>query len=321
MIRIAFSDHYEFFVPEKSRVYRSLAAVTDVVVCDITDSPDLLVYGDFGEAHWAFHGLKLYLTGENMTPDFEQCDLAFTPFETPGDPRAIRLPYYAQVLESPTPLLERAKVSPRSGLAAGFCSFVVSNPRSWPRNRFFKKLLRRRRVDSGGSLFNNMGGRVADKMKFVSDYRFNIAFENTETDGYITEKLVEPLLAGTIPIYWGAPDVLRDFDARCFVHARDFEDLDALADFVIALDSDPKRQLEYLNAPVFQGGVPPPCLSDAYVADPILNLLKNGQPGRRRYRRRRIREHVYLGRSWFANKWERFSCKFEAQAWKLGWRF
>jgi len=320
MIRIAFSDHYEFFVPEKSRVYRSLAAVTDVVVCDITASPDLLVYGDFGEAHWAFQGLKVYLTGENMTPDFEQCDLAFTPFEIPGDPRAIRLPYYAQVLESPTPLLERAKVSPRSGLAAGFCSFVVSNPRSWPRNRFFKKLLRRRRVDSGGSLFNNMGGRVADKMKFVSDYRFNIAFENTETDGYITEKLVEPLLAGTIPIYWGAPDVLRDFDARCFVHARDFEDLDALADFVITLDADPARQLGYLNAPVFQGGVPPACLSDAYVADPILTLVKNSQPGRRRYRHRRIREHVYLGRSWFSNKWERFSCKLEANAWKLGWR-
>lgn len=321
MIRIAFSDHYDFFVPEKSRVYRSLAAVTDVVVCDVTEAPDLLVYGDFGEAHWAFHGLKVYLTGENMTPDFDQCDLAFTPFEIPGDPRAVRLPYYAQILEDPVPLLNRADAPLRTSLAAGFCSFVVSNPRSWPRNRFFKKLRRRRHVDSGGSLFNNMGGRVADKMKFVADYRFNIAFENTETDGYITEKLVEPLLAGTIPIYWGAPDVLRDFDARCFVHARDFEDLDALADFVIALDADQARQLGYLNGPVFQGGVPPACLSDAYVAEPILRLLKNGQPGLRRYRHRRIREHVYLGRSWLANKWERFSCMLEAKAWKLGWRF
>lgn len=320
MIRLAFSDHYPTFDPKSSRLYKSLSAFASVHVCDIADAPDLLVFGDFGKRHWDFKGLKVYVTGENMMPDFDQCDLAFTPFEFKGDKRAVRLPFYAQVVEDATTLLGRANALRRRELADGFCSFVVSNPRSWPRNRFFKKLNRRRRVDSGGSLFNNMGGRVPDKSRFIAGHRFNIAFENTETDGYITEKLTDALLAGTIPIYWGAPDVLRDFDPGCFIHARDFHDLDALVDFVLDLDADRERQLGYLSAPAFRDDKLPVCLTDAHVAEPILRLLREGRAGKRVYRERRVREHIHEGRSWLANKWEQVGCKMEAKAWKLGWR-
>lgn len=320
MIRIAFSDHYPTFEPKASRLYKSLSCAAQVEICSITESPELLIFGDFGTTHWSFEGLKAYVTGENMKPDFDQCDLAFTPFEDPGDERYVRLPFYAQVLEDAMKLLGRASAGHRCELAEHFCSFVVSNPRSWTRNRFFKKLNRRSRVDSGGSLFNNVGGRIADKSAFIAGHRFNIAFENTETDGYITEKLTDPLLAGTIPIYWGAPDVLRDFNADCFIHARDFDDLGALTDFVLELDKDIDRQMRYLAAPAFRDGTLPACLTDAYVADPILRLLKHGKPAKRAYRQRRVREHMYQGRSWLTNKWERIGCRLEEQAWKLGWR-
>jgi hypothetical protein len=320
MIKIAFSDYYENFDPSSCRIFTSLAAHEEVKVCSAADKPDVLVYGDFGEEHWKFTGLKVYLTGENMSPDFNECDLAFTPFEIPGDPRAVRLPYFAQALGNPNALLRRGSSAAGSAMAAGFCSFVVSNPRSWPRNRFFKKMNRRRRVDSGGSLFNNLRGKVTDKSKFISQYRFNIAFENTETNGYITEKLTDPLLAGTIPIYWGAPDVLREFNPDCFIHARDFPNLDTLVDFVIDLDADPVRQLKYRMAPVFHGDLLPPCLTDSYLAEPLMRLIKVGKPTPRLYRHRRLRENVYAGRNWLTNKWERLGCKLEAQAWKLGWR-
>lgn len=320
MIRIAFSNHYESFDPKACRVYSALAAMTDVLICSPEERPDLLVYGDFGETHWKFEGLKVYLTGENMSPDFDQCDLAFTPFEIPGDPRAIRLPFFALAVGDASALLDRGDRATGRPIPDGFCSFVVSNPRSWPRNRFFKKLNRRRRVDSGGGLFNNLGGKVPDKAKFISGYRFNIAFENTETEGYITEKLTDPLLAGSVPIYWGAPDVLRDFNAGCFIHARDFPDLDALVDFVLELDNDPGRLHGYRAAPAFRGDVLPPCLTDSYLAEPILRLLKEGRPAKRSYRHRRVREHVYAGRSWLTNKWERLGCRLEEKMWKLGWR-
>ncbi len=37
---------------------------------------------------------------------------------------------------------------------------------------------------------------------------------------YMTEKLPDALLAGVVPIYWGAPDVAATFNPRSFVHVR-----------------------------------------------------------------------------------------------------
>ena len=37
----------------------------------------------------------------------------------------------------------------------------------------------------------------------MSEYKFVICFENSEEDAYITEKIINPLLANVIPVYWG----------------------------------------------------------------------------------------------------------------------
>ena len=58
-----------------------------------------------------------------------------------------------------------------------FCNMVVSNPNCKTRNDFFKILNKLKRVDSGGRFMNNMGGPIEDKLKFIAEYRFTIAFE------------------------------------------------------------------------------------------------------------------------------------------------
>ena len=95
--RIAFSDWAHGTQPAVERIMRLLSSRRDVLRTNPAEA-DLLIYSDFGESHWGFEGLKVYVTGENMLPDFDQCDLAYSPLETPGDPRAVRFPYYAQVL-------------------------------------------------------------------------------------------------------------------------------------------------------------------------------------------------------------------------------
>ena len=77
---------------------------------------------------------------------------------------------------------------------------------------FFDKLSTYKQVSSGGRFRNNIGGAVADKKAFQADHKFAIAFENTSYDGYCTEKLMEAFAAGTIPIYWGDPNVAKDFN-------------------------------------------------------------------------------------------------------------
>jgi len=43
-----------------------------------------------------------------------------------------------------------------------------------------------------------------DKMETLSPYRFSIVLENERTPGFFTEKLIDCISVGTIPIYWGA---------------------------------------------------------------------------------------------------------------------
>jgi hypothetical protein len=89
------------FNPKDNRLWKALENRYSLELVTLKNKPDFLIYSDFGKEHWEFDGLKIYITGENMVPDFMECDLAFTPFEILNEPRAIRLPYYAQILTEP----------------------------------------------------------------------------------------------------------------------------------------------------------------------------------------------------------------------------
>jgi hypothetical protein len=104
-------------------------------------------------------------------------------------------------------------------------------------------------VDSGGKVRNNVGGRVPDKVKFISDYKFNIAFENSSHQGYATEKLMEALVTNTIPIYWGDPKIGNDFNTKAFINYNDYESMDAVIEHVKKVDSDDILYRQYLSEP------------------------------------------------------------------------
>lgn len=319
-LRLAFADHYPGFKPRGNRIWKALRSLYSLELTEDLAQADLLVFGDFSERHRNYSGKKVYLTGENMLPDFDQCDLAFTPAESPDEPRAVRLPLYAQVLDDAAALIRPSGYDATARLnRPGFCSFVVSNPVCRTRNRIFKSIHRRRPVASGGKHFNNTGGPVPDKMAFLSGFRFNIACENSRSPGYITEKLLDPILVGSVPIYWGAPDLLRDFDPRCMINVSDYATLDELGEAVLRIDDDPVARRRLLEAPVFARNLPPACMDGAYVVAPLVDLIENRRAAPRRFRPRRIREHVKEARGTFAYKMDKTICKMEAMLWRLGW--
>ena len=142
---------------------------------------------------------------------------------------------------------------------------MVSNPLCKTRNRFFEKLSKYKPVNAGGKLFNNVGGPVKDKHAFLSRHRFTIAFENDSQPGYTTEKLIEAMLAETIPIYWGDPLVGRDFDTRSFLSAHDSPSLDDLVDRVVAVDQAPALRRELCRHPWYRDNQVPACVDPAKV--------------------------------------------------------
>lgn len=68
----------------------------------------------------------------------------------------------------------------------------------------------------------------ADKLATIANYKFALCFENIEFSGYVTEKVIDCLVAGVVPIYWGAPDIGDFIPDGCFIDARRFKSLDVL---------------------------------------------------------------------------------------------
>jgi hypothetical protein len=60
------------------------------------------------------------------------------------------------------------------------------------------------------------------KRSFLRQYKFTVAIENYSQRGYNTEKITDPLLAGSVPIYWGNPEISRHINPDCFINAHDY---------------------------------------------------------------------------------------------------
>jgi alpha-1,3-fucosyltransferase 10 len=119
------------------------------------------------------------------------------------------------------------------------------------RNAYAAELMRHVPIDSFGRFLNNRQLDSPDagsdsKREVISRYRFCIAFENAIEFDYVTEKLYDPLLAGTVPIYRGAPNV-EDFapGADSFINADRFPSPRDLAAFLLHLSRSPAEYERY----------------------------------------------------------------------------
>ena len=69
---------------------------------------------------------------------------------------------------------------------------------------------------------------IEQKEEALVDYRYSIIIENTNQKNYITEKIIDSLVVGTIPVYWGCPNISDFFDMNgiiTFNTVKEFEEL------------------------------------------------------------------------------------------------
>lgn len=84
----------------------------------------------------------------------------------------------------------------------------------------------------------------------ISQCYFYLAFENTESPHYITEKLWRnAFLAGAVPVVLGPPR--GDYEAvappKSFIHVNDFNSTEALAKYLRCLTKDPEKYNAYFT--------------------------------------------------------------------------
>ncbi len=86
--------------------------------------------------------------------------------------------------------------------------------------------------------FPSYKGKVDDKLATLAGYRFAICYENAKSiPGYITEKILDCLRAGVVPVYGGAPNIGRWIPADCYVDIGLFGTYDELYAHLKGMDA------------------------------------------------------------------------------------
>lgn len=252
-IRINFTDFWPGFRKDNNYFYNLLVQKYEVI---IDEKPDFLFYSCFGNDFINYNCIRIFYTPENMRPDYMACDFAFS-FDYTNRKNHFRLPYYSLVIDKNN-LLDKLNVSLTReeaikiwGKKSKFCCILVSNPNAKKRLDFFTKLSKIKRVDSGGRVLNNIGIDVYDKLEFIKDYKFVIAFENSSYKGYTTEKILDPIYKDCIPIYWGDPLVCREFNEKRFINYSDFQSEDELINKIIEIDHNDELAIDMILQPPF----------------------------------------------------------------------
>jgi hypothetical protein len=100
-------------------------------------------------------------------------------------------------------------------------------------------------------------GPTQSKAETLGQYTFALCFENMILPGWLTEKMFDCFFAGTVPVYWGAPDVEKYVPKHCFIDMREFSGYPQLRDHLRSLGTADVRQYkegarDYLKSAQFR---------------------------------------------------------------------
>lgn len=230
---------------------------------ELSGNPDYLFFNESSYEHLKYDCIKIFYTGENISPNFNLCDYAIGFDYMTFMDRYYRFPLYLALssceedwaLDLGTNIdITKMGTFSKEDLAkkTDFCSFVYSNYLADDnRKNIFTKLSDYKKINAAGSYLNNTDGKkIKNKLEYEMKHKFSIAFENSSRAGYTTEKLHGALAAKTIPIYWGNPEIALEFNEKRFINCHNFSNFNQVVERVKEIDNDDDLYLSIINEPV-----------------------------------------------------------------------
>lgn len=224
------------------------------------NNPDVVFHSIFNRMQESvkYKCKKILYLGENHRPEHfgSNYSISFDPHTETN----YRLPLWQVYLLLKPELKERLynRKNWEESQFIKWCSFTVSNPSNFMRNAAFQQINNYKPVDSYGRyLTNNNALQEYSKGRYWRDakddyfltypHKFMIAYENTPTRYYCTEKLMDAFLVGSMPIYWGDPRVGEDWNKEAFIDFTKGFDFEK----IVYLDKDWKLFQSVYEQPVF----------------------------------------------------------------------
>jgi GR25 family glycosyltransferase involved in LPS biosynthesis len=130
-----------------------------------------------------------------------------------------------------------------------FCAYMYSYNLEY-RVNLYKYISTYKKVDSLGKSCNEEGynddRHVYNDDETYNDiavqkystYKFVLALENGIQEGYVTEKLINPIIAGSIPIYAGPNDIFNIINKERLIYIYDFTDYYDLLEYIKEVDNN-----------------------------------------------------------------------------------
>lgn len=91
--------------------------------------------------------------------------------------------------------------------------------------------------------------KQGQNLNMFSTYRFSLVMENTAAPGYVSEKILDAFLAGSMPIYFGSRLVLDIFNPKTFIFFDPENPQQALSE-IQYLEQNPIEYRKKLNEPI-----------------------------------------------------------------------
>ncbi|MEO5760161.1 MAG: glycosyltransferase family 10 [Mesorhizobium sp.] len=144
----------------------------------------------------------------------------------------------------------RARAIPLKTQTVPVALFQSSGVNRSGREAFATELARHIGIDSYGSFMRNRSIEGPDlgsetKIETIGRYKFCLGLENSVAPDYVTEKMFEPLRAGTVPVYLGAPNVDEFVPPNSYIDAADFSSPADLAAYLHHLAATPQAYQAY----------------------------------------------------------------------------
>lgn len=209
--------------------------------------------------------ILIFIGGEAVIPDLNVFDYAVTyDSRIYHSDRIVQLPSRTLNLIEDNPKFENKFSQDRDvdqvfASKTKFMNFIYSNGFSHPfRDSFFKTMNPIKGVDSLGKHLNNVNKNILKRKSnnwfeesiiLKHEYKFSIAIENALMPGYTTEKILTSLLANTVPIYWGNPEISREITPECFINLHDYNDLSEAIKHILAIDDNDQLYKKMISAP------------------------------------------------------------------------
>ena len=257
-IKIKFLGFWAGFDEENNFFTKVLKEKYNVI---ISDSPDYIFCSVLGEPYeeCKYDGVRIHFNGENYTPDFNIHDYGISYNKLVLEDRHLQYPLYL-VAEKPLQLVPKKHLDIDAEILKTktyFCNFIYGVSRDY-RDKAFDVFSKYKPVMSPGTGRNNMPNHplvtsLEDKLNFLRQCKFTIAFDSTALPGFATEKIMHAFAARTIPIYFGDPNIGEHFNKKAFIDVADYNfDLEKVLQRIIEIDQDDDLYLSILSEPVFK---------------------------------------------------------------------